>query len=318
MSTHYPAEVDSEWAPCDRCGTTAGRIIFEGPDRLYHLPGTFRVVECPVCGWIRQNPRPTSETIGYYYPADYVNFVGAIEDEPSRLRQWDRRYGILKRRWAVESFGLSGRILDVGCATGVFLHEMAKAGWSVTGVEPNERAAAYAQHRFGLPVHTETLRRAQLPDESFDVVTFWDVLEHVHTPWQDLVEAERLLVDGGLLVIRVPNLESLGARLFGSLWLGWDLPRHLYLFPRQALNEALSELGLVVEGHRCIASGHSAFTLSLRFYLEDRYSPSAAWPQSVLRLSQTLPIRLVLAPFFWALGRAGLSSVVTFFARKTA
>lgn len=316
MMTCFPAEVASESVPCDRCGTIEGQVLFEGPDRLHHLPGTFRLVQCPECGWIRQNPRPTAEAIGYYYPSDYINFIGAVEDEPGRLRQWDRRYGILKRRWAVETIKPRSRLLDVGCATGVFLHEMKRAGWEVMGIEPNEEAAAYARERFGLPVHVGALRTAQLPPSSFDVVTFWDVLEHLHTPWQDLVEANRLLAGGGLLVIRIPNLDSIGSRLFGPLWLGWDLPRHLYLFPMSALTRALSDLGFTVAARRCIATSHSAFALSLQFYLEARLSPSSPWADRIVRSGHSRASRVALAPLFWAISQARLSSIITVFARK--
>ncbi len=316
MSPWFPPGVEAEFVPCDHCGSTEERELFEGPDRLHHLPGTFRVVQCPQCGWIRQNPRPTAETIGFYYPPDYVNFVRAIEDEPRWWRRWDRRYGILKRRWSIERLQPKGRLLDVGCATGVFLHEMQRVGWEVVGIEPDPAAAGYAQQRLGLDVRVGRLRQVELPDASFDVVTLWDVLEHMHTPWADLQEAHRLLVDGGLLVIRIPHLESPEARWFGPLWLGWDLPRHLYLFPRRALVSALSELGFVVEEIRCIATGYSAFLMSLRFYLEDRYPPPARWPRAVLRLGQTAPVRLAFAPLFWVLGRARLSSLITLFARK--
>lgn len=316
MNHHTPPEVTSEFAPCDRCGTRNGRTLFTGPDRLHHLPGTFRLVVCPDCGWIRQNPRPTAETIGYYYPSEYDNFVGAVEDESSALRRWDRRYGILKRRWAVERSQSPGRLLDVGCATGVFLHEMEQAGWEVVGLEPNAEAAAYARQRFGLRVYGDSLVEGDLPGASFEVVTLWDVLEHLHTPWQDLVEAQRLLVNGGLLVMRIPNLDSIGARLFGPLWLGWDLPRHLYLFPRRALIEALSELGFTVEALRCIATSHSALVLSLRFYLEEHYSTSAPGAQRILKWIHSRPARLGLGPLFWVMSQARLSSMITIFARK--
>ncbi len=318
MTPWFPPGVESEYVPCDHCGATEERVLFEGPDRLLHLPGTFRVVECLRCGWIRQNPRPTAETISYYYPPDYVSFIRAIEDEPRLWRRWDRRYGILKRRWAVERLHPKGRLLDVGCATGIFLHEMQQAGWDVVGIEPNLNAADYARRRFGLQIYIGTLRQVGLPSAAFDVITLWDVLEHLPTPWADLVEVHRLLKDNGLLVIRIPNLESLEARLFGPFWLGWDLPRHLYLFPRRALVAGLSELGFTVEEFRCIAGSYSAFLLSLQFFLEDRYPPPTRWPQWILRWGRTMPTRLAFAPLFWAISQARLSSVITLFARKRA
>ena len=330
MSAWFPPEVRSEHARCDHCGSDEERTLFEGPDRLHHLPGNFRVVECRQCGWLRQNPRPTEDSIGYYYPPDYINFIGAVEDEPTLWRQWDRRYDFLKRRRAIERLQAPyssrrengspepRRLLDVGCATGIFLHEMQQAGWDVAGIEPDSAAATYARQRFDLQVHTGTLRQAALPWSSFDAITLWDVLEHLHNPWADLSEAHRLLKDDGLLVLRIPNLESLERHLFGPTWLGWDLPRHLYYFPRQSLVAGLSELGLHVEQFRCIAGSYHAWVLSLQFYLEDRVLPGARWPQWALRGLRSFPIRLALAPAFWTISQARLSSIITLFARKRA
>jgi SAM-dependent methyltransferase len=316
MNAWFPPNVRSETVPCDRCGSSADREVFEGPDRLHGLPGWFRLVACPRCGWLRQNPRPTAETLAFYYPEDYANFIPAIEDESRRWRRWDRRYGMLKRRWAVERLQPCGRLLDVGCATGAFLHEMQLSGWQAEGVEPNPGAASYARRRHGLEIYPGTLRAAGLPSGRFNVITLWDVLEHVPNPWADLVEAHRLLAGSGLLVLRVPNLESLEARWFGKYWLGWDLPRHLYFFPRQVLFADLTELGFRIERASCLATGHSAFMLDLKFYLDDRFPPPARLPGIVQRYGYSVPARLALAPFFWALGQVRASSMITVFARK--
>lgn len=316
MGWWFPPEIQYEFANCDYCGSTKERPIFEGPDLLHRLPGTFRVVQCLECGWIRQNPRPAPNAIGYYYPRDYANFAHAIEDESRFWRRWDRRYGILKRRWAVESLQRKGRLLDVGCATGIFLNEMKKAGWDVTGIEPNQEAANYARHRFNISVHIGTLQQVSLPSAYFDVITMWDVLEHTHTPWQDLIEANRLLREGGLLILRIPNLESLEARVFGPFWIGWDLPRHLYLFPRQALIKALKQIGFHIENIRCIATSYAAFMLSLQLYLENRHPFLIRQPCTIQNIVNAIPVRLILGPLFWILDRALLSSLITIFARK--
>lgn len=316
MSPWFPPGVESESVPCDHCGGIEEQMLFEGPDRLHHLPGTFRVVECLRCGTIRQNPRPTAETIGYYYPPDYISFVRAVEDEPRPWNRWDRRYELLKRRRAVERLQPKGRLLDVGCSTGVFLHEMQRAGWDVVGIEPSAYASEYAQRRFDLQVHVGTLQEAGLPSAAFDVITLWDVLEHLHSPWRDLQLLHCALKAGGLLVVQFPNLESLDARWFGPRWIGWDLPRHLYFFPYRLLASALCELGLVVEGSRCIAGSQSAFLLSLRIHFTDRHHQAMHWPDLVLRVGHTMASRLLLAPFFWIVSKVHLSSVVTLFARK--
>lgn len=314
--TEFLTQVEFETAACDFCGTEEAQVLFEGPDRLHGLPGVFRWVRCTNCGWLRQNPRPTRDTIAAYYPTEYEPYIKAVDDEPSLWHRWDRRYGMLKRCRAVARFQPAGRLLDVGCATGNFMFEMKRlGGWEVRGIEPNEQAAAYARQRFGFDVHTGTLQDVNLPLSSFDVVTLWNVLEHLHAPRADLVQVHRLLKNGGVLVFSIPNLEGLGAHVFGPLWLGWDLPRHVYLPSRRALIKSLRELGFAVQAMKCLSGSHSAFGISLRFYLEDRFS-AAYWPRRLLQAYSSLPARLLTGPFFWLLNQANLAPIITVFARK--
>jgi SAM-dependent methyltransferase len=306
-----------ETVACDHCGSDDERVLFEGPDRLHGLPGHFRLVRCAGCGWIRQNPRPTRETIDVYYPRDYEPFIRPIDDE-SLLRRWDRRYGMIKRCRAIVSYQMSGRLLDVGCATGNFLHEMRRrGGWDVYGVEPNLEAAAYAVQRFGHQVHVGTLADASYAAGSFDVITMWNVLEHLHRPWDDLLRVRDLLRHGGLFVFSVPNLEGVEARIYGPAWLGWDLPRHLYLFPRKDLVKSLAEIGMVVDQIKCLSGSQDASVVSLQLYLEARLSKASRWPQWLARLCRTLPSRAVMAPAFWLLNRQNQASIITYFARKS-
>jgi SAM-dependent methyltransferase len=315
--TEFLAQVEFETVPCDFCGAEEAQVLFEGPDRLHKLPGVFRWVRCSHCGWLRQNPRPTRDTIGAYYPAEYEPYIKAVDDEPSRWRVWERRYGMVKRCRAVTRYQPGGRLLEVGCATGNFMYEMKRlGGWEVYGIEPNEQAAMYARQRFGFDVHVGTLQDVDLPPSSFDVVALWNVLEHLHTPRADLIQVHRLLKDEGLLVFSIPNLEGLGARLFGALWLGWDLPRHLYLSPRRVLIKSLNELGFTVEAMKCLSGSHSSFGISLRFYLEERF-PSRRWPRRLLQAYRSLPVRVLAGPFFWLVNQANLAPIITVLARKT-
>jgi 2-polyprenyl-3-methyl-5-hydroxy-6-metoxy-1,4-benzoquinol methylase len=316
MTWAFPPDIAYEFAPCNHCGSADERELFCGPDRLHNLPGQFRVVECTGCGWLRQNPRPTIESIGYYYPSDYINFTQAIEDEPRFWKRWDHRYGMLKERWAIERIKPKGRILDVGCATGNFLREMQRAGWDAVGVEPHPGAADYARQRFGLPVHAGTLREAALPAASFDVITLIDVLEHLHTPWEDLKEVSRILADEGLLVVRIPNLESIDAKWFGPAWLGWDLPRHLTFVSRLCLIQSLNELGLKVTKIGNASGSYTTFMLMLEAYLQHLHPQPRHWSKLLIRIGRTMPARLAFAPLFWMLDQAHRTTNITFFFRK--
>lgn len=312
-------DIEFETVVCDLCGSDRERLLFEGPDRLHHLPGTFRLVQCVQCGWVRQNPRPTPAGIGAFYPDDYEPYIRAIDDEPSALQRWGRRYGMWKRGAAIRRYKAGGRLLDIGCATGVFLSEMRRmGGWEVCGVEPNDRAADYARDRLSLDVRTGILEDAMqvLPQASFDVVTMWNVIEHLHHPVADVERVCRLLKDDGLFVFTIPNLESLEARWFGPEWIGWDLPRHLYLFPRRALIDSLPHLGFEVRSLQCLSGSADNFALSLKLYLEARRPAGSRWPGFSLRVLRSLPARFIGGPFFWLLNRAKLSTVITVFAQK--
>ncbi len=301
---------------CDFCGSHEAQPLFSGPDRLLGLPGEFAVVRCKRCGLLRQNPRPMAETIDFYYPSAYEPYSAAIDDEPSRLRRWDRRYGMAKRWRAIERYQRGGHLLDVGCATGNFLHEMARRGiWEVEGVEPSAKAIAYARDRFGLTIHQGRLTEVDLPDAAFDVVTMWNVLEHLHHPLANLQVVQRILRPGGLFVFSIPNLEGLGVRWFGRSWMGWELPRHLYYFPRAVLESRLPDLGLRPFHWDCLVGAYPSFLLTLRFALP-ALACGAAWEGWVQKGMSSMFMRLVMAPLFWGLTHLNQASLITVFVRK--
>jgi SAM-dependent methyltransferase len=136
-----------------------------------------------------------------------------------------------------------GRLLDVGCGDGTFLGEMSRAGWDVQGLEPDPEAAALAR-KTGVPVVETPLEDASFEAESFDAVTMSHVIEHMHDPVGALHTCRHILRPGGTLWLATPNLESRGHALFGRDWIGLDPPRHLVLFTRASLANALEQAGL--------------------------------------------------------------------------
>lgn len=304
-----------ESAVCDFCGSVETQPLFEGSDRLLALPGCFRVVRCAHCGLLRQDPRPTQATIAYYYPSEYEPYSVAIDAEPSRLRRWDRRYGMRKRQRAIERHCPGGRLLDVGCATGNFLHEMARTGhWQVEGVEPNIEAARYGREHLGLTIHAGELTSAELPAAAYDVITMWNVLEHLHAPMANLRTVAQLLKPGGWFVFSIPNLASWEQRLLGKYWMGWELPRHLLYPSAEQMTTQLNKLGLALVDWQCLVGAYPSFLLSLRFWVEGVMGHSR-WTRAFLRLSGSLPARMVTAPAFALLTRLNRASLITGFAR---
>lgn len=312
-----PADSGFEDVACDNCGARGGTHLFTGSDLIHGLPGKFPVVQCDVCGWIRQNPRPSERHIGSYYLDDYVSYMGAIEDERWPWRRWDRRYGVVKRCWAIERFVARGTLLEIGCGTGIFLNEMKRRGWTVAGIEPQGHASGYARSRFGLDVFQGRMEDYAAAPASFDVVALWNVLEHLPYPAQSIARIRRLLRPGGLLVFSVPNCESLDRRLFGRSWVGWELPRHLYLFPHDSLVRFLAAQGFQLLTTTCPAGSFHASILSLQMWLRSRLG-RGHWPlaDAIAGVARTLPFRLLSAPPLWVSDTLRLSSIVSYFARK--
>lgn len=282
---------------CILCGTTKTNYLFSDQDFLGTVSNTFENYKCLNCGLVFLYPRPSLAEISRLYLPDYVPFRPAVEDETNLVEKWlnYRRWQV--RRRLITHYKESGSILDVGCATGVFLHELRKTGgWQTFGIDISETALKYARQRLQLDVFVGELREAQFADNQFDVVTFWDVIEHVPEPLKTLKEVARILKDDGILVINTPNSESLAAKLWGKQWAGWDIPRHLQLFSRSNIELLLSQANFQDFDWPSFPAEQDLFILSAERKFLSRVKS---------RLAKHIGIRLifVISIFFWPLLR---------------
>ncbi len=227
---------------CLLCGSSSARTLFIARDRLLGRPGEFPVVRCTSCGLVFLRPRPSPSALGSFYPDTYY----PLDQQPSR-EAFAVAEGLLARitEWRRGQRLETPSILDIGCGTGLFLHLAHEAGLRVRGIELSESAVAYARANYGLDVHHGTLENADLPEESFDIITMWHVLEHLPSPVEALRRVARLLRPGGLLLLGVPNIGSIEARIFGRRWFSLDAPRHLSHFTPRTLAAALIAAGLI-------------------------------------------------------------------------
>lgn len=255
-STTTPQVIWEECA-CPLCGSTDSRPFIESPDPNPATGGLwFAVVQCQECSLRYTNPRPNIDSIGQFYPTDYL---------PHRRlhlkKNGTRRWNVLRplRGKATERRSLpwhgEGRLLDFGCGAGGFLARMAEQGWKVTGLDASLLAVKQIREELGLRALQGTLPHPELQPESFDVITLWCSLEHVHEPRQILQEAHRLLVPGGRILIVVPNIESWPFRWFGPSWFALDLPRHLIHFEPKTLRAMLELSGFEVGSIRGVRHG---------------------------------------------------------------
>jgi len=309
-STAGPGPDALETVTCALCGADRPRFLFEGWDRLHGVPGRFRVVQCPECGLCYLNPRPAPSAIGAYYPEAYEPHLASRQAAGRRLLRWDQGYEHHKRLRAIGTYAPPGRLLDVGCGTGAFLDYARGRGWEVQGVELMDAAAAYCREQLGLDVVTGDLLSAGFGDQRFDVVTLWNVFEHLHDPRAALAEIRRILRPAGLLVLACPSLDSLDARIFGPAWVGYEVPRHLYAYSRDTLDRMLGESGFVVLRRRCLAGSYSTFFYSVRMWLAGRGTPAAV-RLLVQRAEHSRLARLASVPYFWVVDALGKGPVVT-------
>lgn len=216
-----------EEVSCDLCGSERYREIYKMPDILFHPDEWFSVVECCECGLGFTNPRPTRQEIGKYYPETFFEYFDAAWHE----ERYRREAGYL-----ADASAPGARLLDIGCANGDFPRYMRRRGWSIAGVEIGEQARQIDDFE----VHRCEFTDAPLAAASFDAVTAWAVMEHVHQPSRYFKRAAEVLKPGGRFVFLVTNFESWGSRhLYRE-----DLPRHLYFFTEGTVRRYLESAGL--------------------------------------------------------------------------
>ncbi|MCI0398878.1 MAG: class I SAM-dependent methyltransferase [Chloroflexi bacterium] len=303
---------------CNYCQADDTEVVNHGPDLLLGRPGDFHLVRCRQCGLIYQNPQLTLEELPDHYPEGYQPYKKDPENESSTLRRLDVQYGLSRRRrQLLRHHPQPGRLLDVGCATGLFLKGMCDQGWTVAGVELSPYAADYARRAFGLDVFTGTLEEANLLAGSFDVVTMWDVLEHVIDPKATLAEVARILKPGGMLAISLPNPSCLEARLFGASWVGWDRPRHLHLFTPEVLRRYLAGADFQLKTIESLGGRLGLSLLSLEMWLRARNIPEEKW-QWLVQAIYNWPLRLASWPLYRLAELSNKTTVMTAFAWRPA
>lgn len=229
---------DGEARVCRACDSVDLHHKFDA------MEGGFELLACARCGTLRTWPELADDEVGAWYPQSYYG-EGNVRFN-ALMEHMTHRFAIARAR-SMANGAPPGRVLDVGCGRGVALAAFRDLGWQAYGVELSEDSASHARDRLGLDVFTGPLADAPYDDESFDLILFWHSLEHFRRPDEAIETARRLLRTGGRLVVAVPNVESVQARVFGKRWFHLDVPRHYHHFGARSLHALLEQRNFVVE-----------------------------------------------------------------------
>lgn len=243
---------------CPVCGASDARAWAPGRDRLFSLArGVFSLFRCRSCRCVFLHPFPSREALATFYPREYwwsedagrasagARLVGRLENAYREFVIQDHaRFLIACARRHPRKGKL---LLDIGCGNGTFLRAARARGFVAHGMDVSARAVEIAQRQSGCTVRQGEIGSDVWPRHRFDFVTMFHVLEHLHDPRRALGYVRELLLPGGVLILQVPNVASVQARVFSTRWYGLDVPRHLINYTPDGLALLLRETGFDFE-----------------------------------------------------------------------
>jgi SAM-dependent methyltransferase len=245
---------------CNLCGERASHAVFS--TKGYDL------VECAGCRLAYIANPPDDDELVRIYSGD-TGYHAALKDPVSRQWATSLRTAEAHMEFMRQVPG-KGRLLDVGCSTGQFLNLAREAGHEVSGIEFSDESRAFACSHFGLSVEPGRVQDSCHEPGSLDIVTMFDVIEHVRDPLSDMAGVMRLLKPGGWFVLSTPNIDGLFPRLSRKLagtldyWPHPEPPFHLYQFSIGTLSAMLGKGGFEPGpvSHRRIPLGYTFGSLS--------------------------------------------------------
>lgn len=223
---------------CPLCG-------FYEYNRIWDL-NSYSFSKCPKCKLVYQNPQPIADDVEERYDQSYFNYE--IENEESFLNLM--LLGLKDVDFEPDKLDSDNRtLLDIGCATGLFLSYMKENGWNTYGVEVCESAADYGNRVRDVNIFKGTLHKAKFPDNFFDIVHFSHVIEHINDPNTFIKEVYRILKPGGYVYCTTPNIDGLQAKLFKEKWRS-AIADHMILFSVKTLKSIFKNNGFSILKHR--------------------------------------------------------------------
>ena len=250
---------------CQLCGSNRRSLKFRD--------GPFQVMTCADCSLVYVTPRLQGEALVEVYGEGYWKsddpkargYADYAREAALYLKTFEKRMALVGK-W----LPARARVLDVGCAAGYFLRVLQRRGHDVHGVElssaiAKEAIAALGPDRIHVGTLDDAIAAKQYAPSSFDLVTMWDVVEHIPDPQSVLQRIRGLLAPGGRLLLETQNVESKWARLLGPRWHHYKHDEHLYHFSPATVRRLLGDCGFEV---LALGAGYAGKYVSFGFLAE--------------------------------------------------
>jgi len=212
-------------------------------NRLFIKQGR-EFLKCNYCGLVFIAHQNYLVDLGNFYNKQYYSHW-EVNGKMTEITKLNKTYTFEVWLREIEKYIAKGRILDIGCAMGFFLEVAQQRGWDVYGIDVSEYAVNLAREKFGSRVSRGTLSDIHFAPDSFDVITMFDVIEHLSSPTETLRNISMILKSKGILAISTVNTDSLSCKLMGSYWSHFK-PEHLYYFSSQNIKLILDKTGFSV------------------------------------------------------------------------
>jgi SAM-dependent methyltransferase len=300
---------------CPICGSNNISNKYQLRDFRLDKEALYSYSECAQCGLVFQNPQISPNTMVTHYNQE------TVYDLPLSLKGIKKtlfNHGLSKRAKIIKKFKHSGRLLDIGCGSGAFINFMAtNLSFEVMGTEINKANIEFIEDHYSLDVRFGDIGELDLPIKQFDVITLWDVLEHIHDPKQMILNLNTFLKPDGLLVLRVPNLNSLDSKIFGRFWAGLDAPRHYFIFLENSISKLLDDCGYQIKLIDQSIGGYLNFITSIKFWLTNS-EICGEFKRIIMGLLSSIPLQIIFFPIFWIKNKLFKGTAITIVAKRTA
>ena len=234
----------------------------------------FRVVRCDGCGLDFLSPRIIEDDImSFYQGQDYY--------APSHARQGYDDYLDLRDAWIktfrrrlqnIVAYKKEGRLLDIGCGPGFFLEAAKEMGYTdLWGIDPSDYIVGVSREKFGEKILQGTIESDELEPESFEILTAFDVFEHIYRPVDFVNRAHEILKDDGIFAFTTPNPKSLMARIFGKEWVSFKMPEHVFYWSPETIRKVFEDKFEILEIQRAGQFATASFLFRRLFQLNTEH-----------------------------------------------